>query len=319
MTERLDVLKTYKLYIDGAFPRSESGRTTPVLGAAAKSKPQGKGKPKTEAAVIAHVAKASRKDLRDAVEAARKAQPKWADATAYLRGQILYRMAEMLEGKRDEFVDALSSVDIAPTRAATTTKKAASIKAMRPLTPTQEVSLTIDRLVNYSGWSDKFSQVVGCQNAVAGPFYNFTIPEATGVVAAIAPREAPLLALISLLAPAICSGNAVVAITSEANPLVGAILGEVLATSDLPAGVVNILTGEHDELVPQIATHRDIDAIHAANLDVKHNATLRAGIAENLKRVMVRTNVEWTSPDCQSPWWIESFVEFKTIWHPSAV
>lgn len=315
MTERLDVLKTHKLYIDGAFPRSESGRTTPVLGPA----PKGKASAKAHAPVIAHVAKASRKDLRDAVEAARKAQPKWADATAYLRGQILYRMAEMLEGKRQEFVDALSSVDATPAGTAARAKKPASLRLKRPLSPTQEISLTIDRLVNYSGWSDKFSQVVGCQNAVAGPFYNFTIPEATGVVAAIAPREAPLLALVSLLAPAICSGNAIVAITSEANPLVGAILGEVLATSDLPAGVVNILTGEHDELVPQIATHRDIDAIHAANLDAKHNATLRAGIAENLKRVMVRTGVDWTSPDCQSPWWIESFVEFKTIWHPSAV
>lgn len=315
MTERLDVLKTYKLYIDGVFPRSESGRTTPVLGPAPKSKSKNAG----DAPVIAHVAKASRKDLRDAVEAARKAQPKWADATAYLRGQILYRMAEMLEGKRDEFIDALSSVGDAPQSTAAGVKKSASSKPKRPLTPAQEVSVTIDRLVNYSGWSDKFSQVVGCQNAVAGPFYNFTIPEATGVVAAIAPREAPLLALVSLLAPAICSGNAVVAIASEANPLVGAILGEVFATSDLPAGVVNILTGEHDELIPQVSTHRDIDAVHAANLDAKHTAALRAGIAENLKRVVVRTNVDWKSPDCQSPWWIESFVEFKTIWHPSAV
>lgn len=318
MTERLDVLKTYKLYIDGAFPRSESGRTTPVLGPTSGKKP---------APVLAHVAKASRKDLRDAVEAARRAQPKWSDATPYLRGQILYRMAEMLEGKRGEFVDALESVPPTEAAKAPTSKSASKAtlrskqpRATKPLSPTAEVSLTIDRLVNYAGWSDKFSQVVGCQNAVAGPFYNFTIPEATGVVAAIAPSECPLLALVSLVAPAICAGNAVVALASERNPIVGAILGEVLATSDLPAGVVNILTAEHDELLSHIASHRDIDAIHAANLSPARTTLLRTGIAENLKRTMIHSEVDFADvAACQNPWWIEPFVEFKTIWHPSAV
>lgn len=317
MAERLDVLKTYKLYIDGAFPRSESGRTTPVLGATTPAK----GKSRQETPILAHVAKASRKDLRDAVEAARRAQPKWADATAYLRGQILYRMAEMLEGKRAEFVEALSLVASDPPNPKTKsgTKPRAST-AKRPPSPEVEVSLAIDRLVNYAGWSDKFSQVVGCQNSVAGPFYNFTIPEATGVVAAIAPDQCPLLALVTLIAPAICAGNAVVALTSERNPIVGAILGEVFATSDLPGGVVNILTGEVDELLPHIASHRDIDAIHAANLTPARTTLLRTGIAENLKRVMIRDGVDWAdAPSCQSPWWIEPFVEYKTIWHPSAV
>jgi acyl-CoA reductase-like NAD-dependent aldehyde dehydrogenase len=310
MTQRLDVLKTYKLYIDGAFPRSESGRTTPVPGTA---------KGKTAPPVLAHVAKASRKDLRDAVEAARRAQPKWSDATPYLRGQILYRMAEMLEGKRDEFVDALESVQTNP-KPSKSSSRSKRGPAPMPLSPTAEVSLSIDRLVNYAGWSDKFSQVVGCQNAVAGPFYNFTIPEATGVVAAIAPAECPLLALTSLIAPAICAGNAVVALASERNPIVGAILGEVLATSDLPGGVVNILTAEHDELLPHIASHRDIDAIHAANLSPARTTLLRTGIAENLKRTMIHNRVDFADiAACQNPWWIEPFVEFKTIWHPSAV
>lgn len=311
MTDRLDVLKTYKLYIDGAFPRSESGRTTPVLGPA-----KGKAPPP----VLAHVAKASRKDLRDAVEAARRAQPKWADATAYLRGQILYRMAEMLEGKREEFINALDAVPTDANPSARAKSKSKPAKSAKPLSANAEVSLAIDRLVNYAGWSDKFSQVVGCQNAVAGPFYNFTIPEATGVVAAIAPAECPLLALVSLIAPAICAGNAVVALASERNPIVGAILGEVLATSDLPGGVVNILTADHDELLPHIASHRDIDAIHAANLSAARTTILRSGIAENLKRTMIRDHVDFAdTAACQNPWWIEPFVEFKTIWHPSAV
>lgn len=317
MGERLDVLKTYKLYIDGAFPRSESGRTTAVM----PTTPSAKGKSKQGTPVLAHIARASRKDLRDAVEAARRAQPKWADATAYLRGQILYRMAEMLEGKRDEFVEALSMIadDAAKPRVKRGSSPRASA-AKRPPSSEAEVSLAIDRLVNYAGWSDKFSQVVGCQNAVAGPFYNFTIPEATGVVAAIAPDECPLLALVTLVAPAICAGNAVVALASGRNPIVGAILGEVFATSDLPGGVVNILTGELDELLPHFASHRDIDAIHAANLTPARTTLLRAGIAENLKRVTIRDGVDWADAvSCQSPWWIEPFVEYKTIWHPSAV
>jgi acyl-CoA reductase-like NAD-dependent aldehyde dehydrogenase len=301
MSERLDVLKTYKLYIDGQFPRSESGRSLAVA--------DGKGK------VLAHVARASRKDLRDAVEAARKAQSGWGAATGYLRGQIMYRMAEMMEGKRGEFVAALRAAERQGGGAGT--KKGRGGDA--------EVTAAIDRLVHYAGWADKYSQVLGCNNPVAGPYYNFTITEPTGVVAVIAPDECPLLALVSLLAPAVCPGNTVVAVASGVNPIPAAILGEVFATSDLPAGVVNILTGERAELLPHVATHRDIDAVHAANLSVEENTLLRGGAAENVKRVSCRgaagkDMVDWfDSEQCQSPWWIESFVEMKTIWHPASV
>jgi acyl-CoA reductase-like NAD-dependent aldehyde dehydrogenase len=299
---RLDVLKTYKLYIDGQFPRSESGRSMPVAD--------------TKGKVLAHVAKASRKDLRDAVEAARKAQPGWQNATAYLRGQIMYRMAEMMEGKRAEFVAALEGVGSAA-QSQTGKKKAPRAKG---LTGDAEVTAAIDRLVHYAGWADKYSQVLGCNNPVSGPFYNFTVTEPTGVVAVVAPDEAPLLALVSLIAPALCAGNTVVAVSSGANPLPAAVLGEVLATSDVPAGVVNILTGDRAELIPFIAGHREVDCVHAANLAADQATALRAGAAENVKRVTVRDGVVWTDNDqCQSPWWIESFVEMKTVWHPASV
>jgi acyl-CoA reductase-like NAD-dependent aldehyde dehydrogenase len=298
MPARLDVLKTYKLYIDGQFPRSESGRSLPITDA--------KGK------VLAHVARASRKDLRDAVEAARKAQPGWSSATAYLRGQIMYRMAEMMEGKRSEFVQAIGA-------------KSGNAKGKGKVAGA-EVTAAIDRLVHYAGWADKYAQVLGCNNPVSGPFYNFTITEPTGVVALVAPEESPLLALVSLLAPAVCAGNTVVAVASHANPLPGAILGEVFATSDVPAGVINILTGDRTELLPHISAHRDIDAVHAANLSADQNTLLRMGTAENIKRVTCRgvagakETVDWFDNDqCQSPWWIEPFVEMKTIWHPASV
>lgn len=325
MPDRLEVTKTYKLYIDGAFPRSESGRSTPVLGRAPR-----KG---AEPPVLAHVSKASRKDLRDAVEAARRAQPKWQDATAYLRGQILYRVAEMLEGKRDEFADALERVasgaagPAVPAGSSRPSKsaRAANAKSSRPLSPRDEVSRSIDRIVCFAGWSDKFSQMVGCQNPVSGPFYNFTIPEATGVVCVVAPSSPALLGLVSLLAPVIVSGNAAVVLGSEANPIVPAILGEVFATSDLPPGVVNMLTGERAELLPQIASHRDVDAIHAAGVNADEATLLRTGMAENLKRVVIsggspRAPHAWDDDQYwHAPQRIEAFVEFKTIWHPSAV
>ncbi|GJQ28484.1 MAG: aldehyde dehydrogenase [Phycisphaerae bacterium] len=289
--ERLDVLKTYKLYIDGKFPRSESGRTWAVADARGR--------------VLAHVSRASRKDLREAVEAARKAQPGWGGATAYLRGQILYRMAEMLEGKREELAAAIAAAH------------GATPKALR--TAQREVSAAIDRLVHFAGWADKFSQVLGCHNPVAGPYYNFTIAEPTGVVAVVPPDEASLLALVSLAAPALCAGNAVVALCSGANPIPAAVLGEVCATSDLPPGVLNILTGTRDELLKFIAEHRDVDAVHAANLTAGEAETLRLGAAENLKRVRVRAGVDWNDVgECHTPWWIEPLVEMKTIWHPSS-
>ncbi|MGH7243934.1 MAG: aldehyde dehydrogenase family protein [Phycisphaerales bacterium] len=292
---RLDVLKTYKLYIDGKFPRTESGRTMIVEA--------GKGQ------VFAHLCKASRKDLREAVEAARKAQTAWAAATAYLRGQILYRMAEMLEGKKRELIESIEAV-------APAAKKA---KGAKPINAEDEVLASIDRLVCFAGWADKYSQVLGCNNPVAGPFYNFTSPEPTGVVAVVAPDEAPLLAFVSLIAPALCAGNAVVALASESNPIPAAVFAEACATGDVPGGVLNILTGVRSELVPIIAAHRDIDAVHAANMTVEETTTLKQGAAENIKRVVVRNVPDWfDTADAHSPWRIEPLIDFKTMWHPAS-
>lgn len=301
MPNRIAVTKTYKLFIDGKFPRSESGRTIAIADARGR--------------VVAHVCHASRKDLRDAVTAARKALPGWRNATAYLRGQILYRMAEMMEGKRDELAAALAE------------------GGNKPAAAKREVAAAIDRLVAYAGWADKYAQVLGCNNAVAGPYYNFTVPEPTGVVAALAPDEPGLLGLVSLCAPAMCAGNAVVAVAGERHPIAAAVLAEVFATSDLPGGVLNLLTGTREELAPVIAGHRDIDAVIAAGVTEELARTLREGAAENVKRVWVMDKkaskqrgaralsggVDWfDAAACESPWWIEPVVEMKTIWHPSA-
>jgi acyl-CoA reductase-like NAD-dependent aldehyde dehydrogenase len=317
--ERLEVLKTYKLAIDGKFPRSESGRTMLVCDAAGT--------------LIAHASKASRKDLRDAVEAARKAQPGWAAATAYLRGQILYRIAEMLEGRRGEFRDLLTihansaakvTTKNTPKPTARTSAKAATASPAA-LTPDAEVSAAVDRLVHYAGWADKYAQVLGCNNPVAGPHYNFTVPEPTGVVGIICPDAPALLALVSLLAPVICSGNTAVLLGSQTNPLAPAVFAETCLTGDVPAGVINVLTGERAELLSHFATHREIDAIHAANLSPAEMTTLREGVAENLKRVILRGGGKAGTLDftnaatCESPRWIEDFVEMKTIWHPAGV
>ncbi len=305
MTDRLQVSKTYKLFIDGKFPRSESGRTLAV------SDSRGR--------VVAHICHASRKDLRDSVTAARNALTGWRSATAYLRGQILYRMAEMMEGKREELAQALV------------------IGSDTPAAARREVEASIDRLIAFAGWADKYAQVLGCNNAVAGPYYNFTVPEPTGVVAVVAPDSPGLLGLISMCAPALCAGNAVVAVAGESHPIAAAVLAEVFATSDLPGGVLNLLTGTRSELVPVISGHRDIDAVIAADVGADHARTLREGAAENVKRVKI---IEWASAQprktarsrpgtasldwfddrtCETPWWIEASVEMKTIWHPSAV
>ncbi len=287
MTERLDVLKTYKLFIGGKFPRTESGRTMKY----------------DRDGFTAHMCRASRKDLRNSVEAAHKALGKWAGATAYLRGQILYRMAEMMEGKRAEFENAIGE----------------GTKAQRHNGTKEEVTAAIDRLVAFAGWADKYAQVLGCNNAVTGPYYNFTVPQPTGVVAVVAPDDTPLLGLISLIAPALCAGNTIVALGSETNPVPTAILGEVCATSGVPGGVVNLLTGYRDELIPFIAAHREIDAIQAAGVSEAHREQLRAGAAENLKRVRVLDDADFFDDDaCEDPWRIEPTVEMKTIWHPSA-
>lgn len=291
---RLEIMKTYKLFINGKFPRSESGRSIQVRGLTGE--------------VLAHLCRASRKDLRSAVEAATKAQPDWGSRDAYNRGQILYRMAEMLEGKRSEFVEALAA-----------TVPGGKRRAM------VEVSAAIDCLIYYAGWSDKIGQVLGCANPVVGPYYNFTVPEATGTVAVLAPDEEPLLGLIMLLVGPLCVGNSIVALGSTVHPLATSILGEVVATSDVPAGVINLLTGYRDELLEQIARHRGIDAIHGANLPKNEAVIARGGASENVKRVALLSfpNTEdWYAEAAgggKSAWLIEPFLEMKTIWHPSGV
>ncbi len=288
MAARLSVAKTYKLYIGGAFPRTESGRSIAITDTAGKT--------------ITHVCHASRKDFRNAVVAARAAQPGWMGRDAYNRSQILYRMAEMLEGKAEEFAQLIKQTTDADLRAAR-----------------KEVEASADRLVAYAGWADKFSQVLGCHNPVVGPYYNFTVPEATGVVVVVAPDEPSLLGLITLMAPALCSGSTVVALGSEKYPIATSVLGEVCATSDVPAGVINLLTGQRAELIEHIANHRDVNAIVGVGLSKAHAAALRMGASENIKRVRVEDRVDFYDDEaCESPWRIEPLVEMKTIWHPSA-
>ncbi|MEM7228484.1 MAG: aldehyde dehydrogenase family protein, partial [Planctomycetota bacterium] len=255
--------------------------------------------------VFAHICRGSRKDIRDAVEAASKALGGWSSRTAYNRGQILYRMAEMLEGKADEFQQVLSK-----------TAGASRAEARR------EVEASIDRLIAFAGWADKYTQVVGCQNAVAGPYYNFTVPEPTGVTGVVAPNSPSLLGLITLIAPPLCAGNALVVLASESTPIPATVFAEVCATSDVPSGVVNIITGLHEELIEHLAMHRNVQALVAANLDQEYATAARLGAAENVKRVTVQ---DWSKQDwwdvtrAESPWTIEPFVEMKTIWHPSSV
>ncbi len=289
-SSRIPVTKAWKLFIGGQFPRSESGRTDVVRGARDQ--------------VLGHVARASAKDLRDAVSAARRAQSSWSRRTAYNRGQVLYRLAEMVEGKSVEFVEAL--------------------RATSTLTPGRaraEVGAAVDRLVAFAGWADKHAQLLGTHNPVAGPYYNFTVPEASGVVGVLAPEAPALLALLSLIAPPLCAGNTVVAMGSRAHPLATVLLAEACATADFPGGVVNLLTGRRGDVAATLAAHRDVDAIHAAGCGRAERRLLEAGAAENLKRVRLRelASSDWfDSRRCESPDWIESFVEMKTIWHPSA-
>ncbi|HXT12301.1 MAG TPA: aldehyde dehydrogenase family protein [Candidatus Angelobacter sp.] len=283
---RLDVRKTYKLYIGGKFPRSESGRCLPAYS------PSGKH--------LDNFAHASRKDLRDAVGAARATVDGWSKASAYNRGQILYRAAEMLQNRALELVN-----EIARSTGATAAKS-------KP-----EVAAAVDRLVHFAGWTDKFSQVFGSVNPVASSHFNFTTPEPTGVVAVLAPDEPSLLALVSLIAPAILSGNAAVVVASEKFPL-PATFAEVLATSDLPGGVVNILTGKRAELVPHIASHMDINAIVDGTGDRDLGAKLQGGTAINLKRYASHSlaPADWFTAKAEDPYWILNTVEFKTAWHP---
>jgi acyl-CoA reductase-like NAD-dependent aldehyde dehydrogenase len=280
--DRLPVKRTAKLFIGGAFPRSESGRSYEVLAH--------DGRPLT------HVAQASRKDLREAVVAARTAQPRWGAMNAYNRGQILYRVAELIEGRRAQFEAELADAGAAD--------------------PARGASATIDRWVWYAGWADKIAQVSGATNPVAGPYFNFTLPEPTGVVGIVAPGDQSLLGLVSRLAPAIVSGNTAVVIASQQAPLPAVSLGEVLATSDVPGGVVNILTGVTAELVPWLAGHMDVNAIDVTGVAADQLAEVEELAAENVRRVHRGPDVDPFSDAAQSPYEITALTEFKTVWHP---
>jgi acyl-CoA reductase-like NAD-dependent aldehyde dehydrogenase len=288
MSERLNVSKTYKLYIGGAFPRSESGRSYTVNDA--------------KGGFLANASRASRKDVRDAVVAARKAQPGWAARTPYNRGQILYRVAEMLQGRCGQFTDELRATGLSKSAATT------------------EVEAAIDRWVWYAGWADKLAQVTGTANPVSGPFFNFSTPEPTGVVGIVAP-DSPLLGLVSVLAPAIVTGNTTVLVASETAPLPAITLGEVLATSDLPGGVINILTGRRSELAPWLASHMDVNGLDLTGASGDLAVECEKAAAENLKRVLRPVEADqptdWTTHPGITR--MTTFLETKTVWHPVGV
>ena len=279
---RLEVLKTYKIYIGGKFPRTESGRFySPEVG----------GKP------IGNICLSSRKDVRNAVVAARAVQEGWASRTAYNRGQILYRVAEMLEGRAEQFLAELQTQGLT----------AAAAK--------KEVSLSIDRMIYYAGWCDKYQQIFSPVNPVASSHFNFSVLEPTGVVFVTASEESPLLGLVSLIAPIIAGGNACIVLASESKPLSSITFSEVLATSDVPGGVVNILTGNVDELAEHFGRHHDINAIALDSIEKKTLQSIKEFAVENVKRVKSYSN-DWTKEDSQNPYLIQDFCEVKTTWHP---
>jgi acyl-CoA reductase-like NAD-dependent aldehyde dehydrogenase len=287
---RLAVQKTYKLYIGGKFVRGENGRVMPALD---------KGKN-----VLANYCRASKKDFRDAVGVARSAFGNWSKQSAYLRGQILYRAAEMLEMRRDEL-----QAEIARTN--TSWKSGSS----------DEATLAVDRLVHYAGWTDKFSQVFGTVNPVASSHFNFTTPEPTGVVVIVCPDEPPLLAFVSLVMPVILSGNTAIVLPSTTKPLPALTFSEIIATSDLPGGVINVLAGDRAELAPHFASHMDVNAIVDATCDEKIGHELAKGGELNVKRYVRRelTPEQWRASDAENPYWILDTVEMKTAWHPIGV
>ena len=289
---RLEVRKTYKLYIGGAFPRTESGRSYLVSGA--------------DGTPLANACRASRKDLRDAVRAARKAFDGWAAKTAMNRGQVLYRVAELMEGRRDQFVAEVEAAE-----------------GLRPAAARAAVDRAIDRWVWYAGWADKIAQVLGSSNPVAAPYFNFTIPEPTGVVGIVAPETSSLLGLVSRLAPPLVTGNAVVLIASERRPLPAVTLSEVLATSDVPGGVVNVLTGRKAELIPVLAAHSDVDALDTWGVPDELRTEVELLAADDIKRLLRRptkvaeARFDWLDDAAsERPEWIAAFLEMKTVWHP---
>lgn len=282
---RLSVLKTYKLYVGGKFPRSESGRVYEVSDA--------KGR------WLANAPRSSRKDARDAVVAARKAVAGWSGATAYNRGQVLYRVAEMLQGRREQYV-----AEVADAEGLSKAKSAAQVDA------------AIDRWVWYAGWTDKVAQVTGGGNPVAGPYFNLSAPEPTGVVAVVAPQESALLGMVSVLAPVIATGNAAVVVAAEERPLPALSLAEVLATSDVPGGVVNVLSGRTAEIAPTLAAHQDVNAIDLTGADAELARELEVAAADNLKRVLRPSPpYDWTADPGTGR--LTAFLETKTVWHPT--
>ena len=284
---RIDVFKTYKIFIGGKFLRTESGRYFHMKNA--------KGD------LLANICLSSRKDFRNAVVTARKSQETWANATALNRGQILYRIAEMLESRKAQFTEQLISTG-------------STLSAAK-----KEVALSIDRLIYYAGWSDKFQQIFSAVNPVASNHFNFSTLEPTGVVSIIAPNENPLLGMISLLAPTIVGGNTTVILASAINPLLAISLAEVLNTSDVPAGVVNILTGDREELLSHFASHKDVNAIIYCGNNLKEIKVVEEMATENLKRVSIYRRKNWVEGNSQSPYFIEKCQEIKTIWHPTEV
>ncbi|HEV8490079.1 MAG TPA: aldehyde dehydrogenase family protein [Candidatus Limnocylindrales bacterium] len=294
-TPRLEVRKTYKLYIDGAFPRTESGRSYEVRA--------------VDGMLLANASRGSRKDVRDAVRAARKATDGWAGKTAMVRGQVLYRVAELMEGRRAQFFGEVAQAEGIDTPSAR-----------------DSVTRAVDRWVWYAGWADKIAQVLGSSNPVAAPYFNFTIPEPTGVVGIVAPESSSLLGLVSRLAPALVTGNSVVVIASEKRPLPAITLAEVLATSDVPPGVVNIVTGLKKELIPILAGHDDVDAIDLWGVPDAMREEAESLAADDVKRIARRPRsvaderFDWTDDRAaQRPEWIAAFLEMKTVWHPIGV
>ncbi len=285
--DRVPVAKTYKIYIDGKFPRTESGRYLAIND--------------KRGALLANVCRSSRKDFRNAVVAARKAQPGWAKASAYLRGQILYRIAEMLEGRREQFVAEL--------RAGGVTAKAAE----------QDVDRSIDRLIYFAGWADKYQQVFSAVNPVSSSHFNFSVLEPMGVVAIIAPDEPGLLGLVSNIAPAIAGGNTLVALASETEPLSAISFAEVLHASDVPAGVVNILSGLKSELIEHFASHMDVNAVVCCEGGRKQRRQVQTLAAENVKRTVFRIDTDWRDAGALNPYLIRDTQEVKTTWHPIGV
>ncbi len=288
MSDRVEVRKTHKLFIGGAFPRSESGRTYEVTSSSGD--------------FLANIAQASRKDARDAVLAARAGTTAWAKATAYNRGQVLYRIAEVMEGRRDQFIADIEQGE------GLSEKKA-----------TAQLDAAIDRWVWYAGWADKFAQVAGSSNPVAGPYFDFSIPEPTGVVAAVAPQQPSLLGLVSVIAPIIVTGNAVIVMPSPVHPIPAITLAECLATSDVPAGVVNVLTGAPGEVMPWLASHADVNALDLSGIiDEGLAADLEREAAGTVKRVRgARPDADWFATPTTSR--MRAFVEIKTVWHPMGV